>query len=1193
MICNFNTNIGLNCFLLLDNSYFVFVVYKGIKNLMNISKILYILFFVFIHWLSHSQKPYNNTRNYETVFSGDTLILDSLSIVPQSFRVLDSNGNDMDSSMYSINYAKAILIRKDKQMSNVIRLSYRTFPFSFTKKIQHKQLPSSDNTSKTIIFSLNNDEKNVSPFRFDETEGLQKSGSISRSVSIGNSQDLSVSSELNMQLSGMLNNEIEIKAVITDNNIPIQPDGNTQQIQEFDRVFIELNRKQTKLVAGDFTVDASDYHFFKMRKKVQGALFSTKNYLNQSDTNRMMLNNTVSGAIAKGKYAKAQLNSIEGNQGPYKLYGMSNELYVVVLAGSEKVYMDGVLLERGSDKDYIMDYNNAEIIFNPNVLVTKDKRIVVEYEYSDRNYARSMLFTEHRIGNEKFLFKIAAYNEQDIKSQPIDLTMDKEDKLLLSKIGDSTSLANIFSGDSVAFNNNKVLYKMVDTVVQGFSYDSVLVYSINSDSAYYEVAFSYVGTNNGDYVQAPSAANGRVFRWVAPINGIPQGTYQPISILPAPQRKQMYVMSGDAKLSKHLTLKTEMAVTHTDLNLFSDKDDGDNAGMAARIMLENKIPVFKSQERKWFFISGMEQEYTGYNFSPVEPFKNTEYNRDWNIGNIKSNHESLSGMHIGLEAKDKGKVRYAFLYLQKDTLYKGYQHSSKLNYNVFRYFLDAEASILQTRSYATNSQFLRSRSSLQKKLKPFTIGVRSETEDNRFTDLNDSLMNTSYKFFEWQYFFHQSDTSKQHFGANYTRRLDYSGFGGKLRESTLGESVSSNLGILAATHHNFNVIASYRKLKILDTIINKDEPDENFAGRLEYNSKWLHEILVLQTFYETGTGQEVKKEFSYVEVSPGQGIYKWTDYNNNNVKELDEFDISVFQDEANYLRFYIPTNEYIKSYSNQYSQAYNLDAHKQWSKLDGFKKMASRFSLQGYYNIKQKSTNKEINKAFNPLYNQINDSSLLSYNSSFKNTVFFNRRSQKWSLDWMFRQYRTKLLMVNGFELRTHVERQWNCRWNITREWTLKQEYVYGTESAASQYFNTRDFYIYYSRTLSKLVWQPSLYFSVAGSFSYQQKQNEHLDADELAIKRLYGSEIKYNSTKKSLLFASFNYVIITYNALTNTPLAFEMLDALKPGVNTIWNINYQRNISRHLQLMMRYDGRKSPGNNMIHVGTIQLRAYF
>ena len=44
---------------------------------------------------------------------------------------------------------------------------------------------------------------------------------------------------MDLRLSGKIGNGIEITAALTDNNIPLQPDGTTQQIQDFDKVFIQ------------------------------------------------------------------------------------------------------------------------------------------------------------------------------------------------------------------------------------------------------------------------------------------------------------------------------------------------------------------------------------------------------------------------------------------------------------------------------------------------------------------------------------------------------------------------------------------------------------------------------------------------------------------------------------------------------------------------------------------------------------------------------------------------------------------------------------------------------------------------------------------------------------------------------------------------------------------------------------------
>lgn len=1135
----------------------------------------------------HAQEI-NKSRIKTINISENSIIIDTLSIQPQSLQIIDFSGNIIDTSLYRINYIDSKIIFDTTIINQKLKISYCVFPFSFSKLFVNKDKEriseESLNTENSYIFEY---KENTDAFMLD---GLRKNGSISRGLSFGNNQDVVVNSNMNLQLSGMLSSDIEILAAITDNNIPLQPEGNTQHIQEFDKVFIQLSNKTTKLIVGDIELSKPPSYFMNFNKKAQGLTFST--LINQKkQTNKFAVK--TSASLSKGKYARNEIIGLEGNQGPYKLSGSSNEKYIIVLAGTEKVYIDGKLLSRGQTNDYVIDYNTAELTFTPANLITKDKRIVIEFEYSEKSYARAMFFLGTQYKTKKLNLRLNFFSESDLKSQSLDQELDDNDKQILNNIGDSLHLAFTNSFDTVAFSSNEILYKMTDTTVNSVYYDTIFIYSTNSDSAKYRLGFADVGKGNGNYIQEKSSANGRVFQWISPLGGIPQGKYEPVKMLHSPKKKQMYTASIDYNISKSSIISTEIALSNEDHNTFSDNNDNNNIGIGIKTKFINKIFLAR-KDSDWVLTTAIDYELTDKYFSPVERYKNVEFERNWNISEQKtSNNAHKSGISFQLNKNSLGKIRYMLNYLNRGE-YSAWQNNFNTEIEKRGFHIMFQGSYLKSDDAKNSSEFIRHNAMISKKLKWFTLGLKENNEYNTFRNKEtNSLLSNSFSFFEWEAFAMNPDTSKIKYSLNYKIRDDKLPQNNSFHKASRGESIGFNFNLSGNNKNRLKLNASYRKLTISDSLLTNNKAENTLVGRLEYFTKRFKGFIVSNTFYEVGSGIEVKKEYSYIEVADGQGVYSWTDFNSNGIKELDEFEVAAFQDQADYIRIFTPTDEYVKTYYNNFSESIKINFAAIWKKKKGLRKIISKISNNTVYRIEHKTTDDNFSKAYNPFSNNVEDESLMTLNSTFRNNLYFNKANPKYGFDISYFDRRNKILLINGFDTRTNNKIGFAFRWNLTKKFTIKSVIYNGEKQKSSEYFSNKNFHIEYYQLEPTLIYQPTNYFRISLLYKFITKDNIEAQISEKSENHNFGTEIKYNIVKKGNIILNLNYISIKFNGDQNTSIAYEMVEGLKSGDNMTWSVGYQRTLSNNMQLSINYNGRKSPDVKIIHVGAVQLRAYF
>ncbi len=1069
------------------------------------------------------------------------------------------------------------IARTNPLCSDSIKTSTVPSPSFLTKKYFHKDSLSLFQRKAIIADPFLMTTQSAITSAIDN--GLSKSGSIARSISVGNAQDLGVLSSFNLQLAGKLNNDIDLLAVISDDNIPVQPEGNTQQLQEFDRVFIQVNNTNSKLIAGDFELKSRGSYFLNYLKKGKGVLLST--HQNNYDI-------TIGTAIAKGKYSKYEFLGTEGSQGPYKIKGPNNESYLVVMAGTERVYIDGELLKRGENQDYTIDYNSAEIIFTNRKMITAYSRIIIEFEYSERSYSRTVNVANANFKLKKIDFSVNYYNEKDNKNINFLQNLSSDQKLFLSNIGDQLDKAFYSSADSTDLNPNQILYQKKDSL--GYL---IYVYNPTYAGQHFKLTFTDVGPNAGNYILSNSSANGRVYEWVQPISGIPQGNFEPIVKLITPKQQEQLSIGFSYSPKKDWFVSNEFAFSNRDLNLYSTIDDKDNIGFANKTIICNQLNLSPDTSNSLKLINSIAIELVDKHFNAVENYRPIQFARVYSlIPAIKTNEIWLT-YNSKLLKNEHNYLEYKANFLNQQNQYNAIQHVVLGSFLNKDWKLNNNTALMLSRSKfdLSSTNYFNQKSNIERNFKFINIGLTQELENNQSNfNLNDSLKQNSFAFSDIGIYIKNSSSINKAIQLAYNHRLDKNPYLNDLATSTNANSFNFNADFNRNKNSIWSVNYLYRKLDVMRSNVNLKN-DENNIARIKHEGNFFMGMLSSTTFYEIGSGQEPQKAFTFVEVPLGQGLYIYKDYNGNGVKELNEFELAKFSYEANYLKVSLLSTEFVRTKSTSITENILIDPAKYFSANNIFSKVGRFFSNQLTLKIDKKIADAG-NFNINPFAINKNDTNLVSYSNAIRNTLYVNRANPAFGLDYTIQLVENKNLLVNGYDNKNKTEQIWQIRTIFLENYLCNGFIKYGSKGYQSLSFKEKNYNIDYIEFKPELTCQINYFWRITSAASYATQQNNSI-LKEQSRRISFNMETSYNAAGSFSLTSKCSFIKNRYNASANNAIAYEMLDGLQIGNNYTWNFVFQRNFGSGIQLSIIYDGRASAAAPTINIGSVQARAFF
>jgi len=1129
---------------------------------------------------SWSQEVSSLYRTKKLAVSG-ILQIDSVSINPSNFSISNLKNETISPSLYTIDFENALLTFPNTLETDSIVVTYLSYPSFITKTYQELDegiiVNSTGNLQKLYQLSQPSSKRVVLPF-----DGLVSSGSISRGVTIGNNQNSVLNSELDLQISGKLNDKVTLRASIQDSNIPLQESGYSQQLDEFDQVFIEVFSERWGIRAGDIDLEDTQSYFSKFSKRVQG-LSLTTNFKNEDSEFTAF----ASGALVRGQFSSSQFVGQEGNQGPYKLVGPNNELYVLVVSGSETVYVNGIPLQRGATEDYIIDYNAGELIFNATYPINSEMRITVDYQYSERNYSRFIGYAGSRYKNKKWTLGVSVYNENDLKNQPLQQSLNSEQVAILSNAGDDQTLMTAPSATPEAYNENRILYqKVIDNGVEVFEFSN------NAEDELYLVNFTAVGSMQGNYKITSSNAISNIYEYVAPIAGIKQGDFEPIVQLVAPVKLQVAVVNGAFKPNEKTAIEFEFAASKNDLNLYSSLDDENDTGVAGQLSIDHQLLKTAGD---WTLDVTSDIDYVQSDFRTIQRLYRPEFNRDWNVEPLTGNQSvpNLGDQVFAVAGAkfshaQKGTFNYQFQHLNYKDNYEGRRHVlfTKLNLKRFQFYTNS--SILETDGFNSNSMFYRSDNRLKYSYQKGWSGVKFSTEHNEKKDVVlNQLDPISQKFQAYEVFTGIGDSTKVFVKLGYIHRVNDSIQNNRLAKVNASDTYYLDSKWIQTQNTNLSLYANYRVFKSTNA---STATQKSINSRLQYSQKLVNNLIHWNTLFETNAGRLPQQDFTYVEVEPGQGSFVWFDYNENGIQELEEFEIAQFQDLATYVRVLLPNQVYIPTHQNKLSQSLTLNPIQWANSTQASKRFWSHFYNQTSFLIDRKDKNNSASIRLNPFHSTSEDQ--LALQSNFRNQLFYNRGKQHYTVSYSYSESNARNVLSFGYVEQETFSHQLNFSHIIQEQWLLNLQTNLDKNKSASENFSSKNY------QLNETLLNPKLSYLLDDNkrfdvyYQHQKKDNSIGDLEQLTQEK-YGVSFTLTQNQKAAITGEFNYFSNDFSGNANTPVAYQMMEGLQPGTNFTWSLIAQKKLTKFLDLNLNYFGRKSETSRTIHTGTVQLKAYF
>ena len=1111
---------------------------------------------------------------------------------------------------YEINYDLGEVDLHRSRLSSILANSSRhslivqfvPLPFVFKKEYALRTL-----TIKTDSLGAKKISVTDAGLRFEPNEffgkGIQKSGTLMRGFTIGSNQDLTLNSGFRMQLNGALSKDINVTAALTDENSPIQPEGTTQTLREVDKVFVNLQSKHLGATLGDFNLGVSENQggeFGRLSRKLQGAS-GTALFDNLAPGN-LSASGSLTAGTSRGKFATNYFQGIDGNQGPYRLTGNNGEPQIVIVAGTERVYLNGELMTRGELNDYTIDYASGNVIFTAKRMLTNASRITIDFEYSDQQYTRNLVAvtTGETVLNGKLKFNAVVAQEADDPDSPIDFTLNDTSRNVLQHSGSDQLRASLpgikYVGvDSVGAAIGQ--YTRRDSVINGRTYQ-VLFYAPGDPSALYSVTFSPVQTMPPD-----SAGYARVASGQYQFAGIGQGNFLPIQLLPMPQLHRSMDFNGNYRVTQDLSLSGEYAATRFDQNRFSPPDQQSNGGGAMKFALEYKPRQMKLFDRNLGDLNlNISDRYVDRAFAPLDRYNDVEFSREWNLTNLTNANEEIREGALTYNPVPLVSIGGGYGLLDRTDETKSLRTHGELT---------MRDSTLPEVQYAIenianddyvgqqNSTWLRQSGTVSYRLSDVTPSIRIQSENRSLFGLTkDSLEAGAFRIFEVDPRLGVKILGPMSGSIEIQSRVEDSSVSGIMSPASTSltqiytwqlsewRSLSSSL--------SFNI----RSVSFTDLFRSRGNSDGEFV-LIRSQSRYapLQRAVESEFYYEFASQRSSRLERVYLRVPKGTGNYIYLgDLNGNGIADDNEFQLAKY--DGDYVVLYVPSERLypvvdLKSSVRLRVQPDRIirDASKFWERV------LKAVSTETYVRVEENSSDQNTRHIYlmNFRYFQ-NDSTTIAGSSQVQQDLFLFENDPSLSFRFRYNQTDGFVQLVSSGERSFLREQSVRIRSQMSAEIGNQTDFANKIDRVNSSVPSSRERNITSNSLTSDFSYRPEIQWEIGFNFSVSRAVDNFNMGNTTADINGQGIRVTYGLLGAGQLHSEFSREEVSVSNIRPDPIRgipFELTNGDAIGKNYLWQLAFDYRINQNMQVSLQYNGRSEGGRPPVHLARAEARAFF